>query len=69
VSQHYTICSDHFIASQFADNSKQKLKKGAVPTLFDLSSQKVPVEVMDGDQIIAEGRCELSRGWKNCMIV
>jgi hypothetical protein len=61
VSQHYTVCSDHFIASQFADNSKQKLKKGAIPTLFEFSSQKIPVEVMDDDQIIVEGRCTEER--------
>lgn len=57
VSQHYVVCSDHFIASHFADNSKQRLKKGAIPTLFDFSSQNVSVEIMDGDQIIAEGKC------------
>jgi hypothetical protein len=57
VSQHYVVCSDHFIASQFVDNSKQRLKKGAIPTLFDFSSQNVvPVEIMDGDQIIVEGK-------------
>lgn len=61
MSQHYTVCSDHFIASQFADNSKQKLKKGAIPTLFEFSSQKIPVEVMDDDQIIVEGRCTEER--------
>jgi hypothetical protein len=57
VRQHYAVCSDHFIASHFTDNSKQQLKKGAVPTLFDFSNEKVPVEVVDGDQIIIEGRC------------
>lgn len=57
MSQHYVVCSDHFIASQFADNSKQRLKKGAIPTLLDFSNPNVPVEIMDGDQIIVEGRC------------
>jgi hypothetical protein len=58
VSQHYAVCSDHFIANQFLDDSKQRLKKGAIPTLFDFNSQNVvPVEIMDGDQIIVEGKC------------
>lgn len=58
MSQHYVICSDHFIASEFVDDSKQRLKKRAIPTLFDFSSQNgVPVEIIDGDQIIVEGKC------------
>jgi hypothetical protein len=57
VSQQYVVCSDHFIASEFVDDSKQRLKKRAIPTLFDFNGQHaVPVEMIDGDQIIVEGK-------------
>jgi hypothetical protein len=56
VSQQYFICSDHFIDSQFVDESKQRLSTGAVPTVFDLNKQDaLPEEVTDGDQIVVEG--------------
>jgi hypothetical protein len=58
VSQHYVVCSDHFIASEFVADSKQRLKKRAIPTLFDFNSPNgIPVEIIDGDQIIVEGKC------------
>jgi hypothetical protein len=56
VSQQYFVCSDHFIDSQFVDDSKQRLSRGAVPTLFEFNDQNaVPVEIIDGDEIIVEG--------------
>jgi len=56
VSQQYFVCSDHFIHSEFADDSRQRLSKGAVPTVFDFNSQNaVPVELIYDDEIIVEG--------------
>ena len=56
VSQQYFVCSDHFIHSQFADDSRQRLSKGAVPTVFDFNSQNaLPVEIIYGDEIVVEG--------------
>lgn len=56
MSQQYFVCSDHFIHSQFADDSRQRLSNGAVPTLFDFNSQNaLPVEIIYGDEIIVEG--------------
>jgi hypothetical protein len=56
VSQQYFVCSDHFIDSQFVDDSKQRLSRGAVPTVFDFNNQNaVPVEIIDGDEIVVEG--------------
>jgi len=50
------VCSDHFIHSQFADDSRQRLSKGAVPTVFDFDSQNaLPVEIIYDDEIIVEG--------------
>ncbi|PSN42290.1 hypothetical protein C0J52_12865 [Blattella germanica] len=59
VSEHYAICSDHFIASQFTDESKQTLKKAAIPTVFEFNNQAIPVEIIEGDQIIIEDNSEL----------
>ena len=42
--------------SQFADDSRQRLSKGAVPTVFDFNSQNaLPVEIIYGDEVIVEG--------------
>lgn len=56
VNENYAVCSDHFIASQFTDEKKHTLKNGAIPTLFNFSNQIIPVEIIDDDQIIVEGK-------------
>ncbi|XP_069672341.1 zinc finger protein 665-like isoform X2 [Periplaneta americana] len=60
VSEQYVICSDHFIASQFMDDRRLRLKKGAIPTIFSFNNQHIfPLDIIDGDQIIVEENCEV----------